>query len=121
MNRRFVAYVDTHKNKITSLVLAEFDADELSQDDKEMLEDWESGDFTYDEEILDSIKPYHYYYAIDFNDTSPFILIDGKDPSNETWPAQCDNIYKKLHKAELALKMQLVNNNINRGIIKKIL
>lgn len=122
MNKRFIGYVDLHKDKITSLVLAEFDADTLSEDDKEMFSEWEEGEASnVAEEILDSIKPYYYYYAVDFIDTTPFILVDGKDPDNETWPAQCNNIYKKLHKARLAITSGLNNNSIERGIIKKIL
>lgn len=122
MNKRFISYVDMYKNKITSLVLAEFDVDILDDEDRETLDEWENGESSeVAEEILDSLKPYYYYYAVDFNEAEPFIIVSGEDPSGERWPVQCNNIYKKFHKAEQVLKSGLVDNNINRGIIRNIL
>ena len=117
---RYIAYADYYKDNIMSLVLAEFDENVLDSEDKETLEEFQdTGLEELEEEILDSVRPSFYYYALDKNDLKRlFVLVNRKDPENETWPVQVNNIYISLDKAKLALKKDLRSSNIEQGMIK---
>ena len=114
--KKYASYADMYNERISSLVLSEFNFEDLTDEDKELLE---IGD---EEDIIDSIVPTFYYYACEIaNAPTPFILVNGVDPEGEIWPAQVNNIYDTLDEAKEALKKDLGFDNIRRGIIKNII
>lgn len=123
MEKRYMAYVDigergSRKGKLQSMALAEFDASKLPDDELTALRDHEEGESV--EFFLDNIRPYYYHYAVDFNDASlpGVIIINGKDPDGEVWPANTTDTFKNIEDAKTRILSHLRSDTIERGLIK---
>lgn len=127
MKKMYIGYMDfsnrdSRKNVIETALLADFDFDKLSDEDKETVNDYFDGQED-GQAFIDSMAPHKIYIGIDFiNDPNGEFYVN--KILDENWPVYVENIYKTYDEAKKAFVGEVRNShndNPERAVMRAIL
>lgn len=110
MKKMYISYIEKNRNTsaLSSMILAEFDANKLSEEDKESLSDClKSGKCIH---YLESVVPAYIYIAFDNIEDPAYIKVDALYNESEEWPVDAENVYTTLSKAKSAFVRESETN-----------